>query len=229
LAFFTFRPFSFFYSIASNKLLTNDSLDNALIAQAITLPSESYLAEFLEPIDPIAIHQVRRFMRETIALHLKDDLLTLYHRLTDDGAYRIDQHSIQRRRLKNTGLSYLMELNQPEIRQLCWKQFDQSDNITDVIAALKPLANTDCAEREAALNRFYQQWKNEPLVVDKWLTIQAGSRLPDTLKQVKQPTQHAAFQIKNPNKVRALIGSFAQNQAQFHQPNLFFSPFMNFN
>jgi len=202
---------------AYRELLNNDSLDNALVAQAIKLPSENYLAEFIEPIDPAAIHQVRRFMRETLAQQLKEVLLTHYHRLTDNGEYRIDQTSIQRRRLKNVCLSYLMELNQPDIIQLCCQQFYHSNNMTDVIAALVPLVNTDCAEREAALSHFYQQWKNEPLVVDKWLAIQAGSRLPGTLEQVKQLTQHEAFNLKNPNKVRALIGSFAQNQVQFHE------------
>ncbi len=201
---------------AYREILNNDSLDKALAAQAINLPSENYLAEFIEPIDPVAIHQVRRFMRETIALHLKDVLLTLYHRLTDNGEYRIDQASIQRRRLKNACLSYLMALNQPDIIQLCCQQFYHSNNMTDVMAALVPLTNTDCAEREAALSHFYQQWKNEPLVVDKWLAIQAGSSLPGTLEQVKLLTQHEAFNLKNPNKVRALIGSFAQNNVQFH-------------
>jgi aminopeptidase N len=86
-----------------------------------------------------------------------------------------------------------------------------------VIAALVALSNTDCPEREKALTHFYEQWRNDPLVVDKWLMIQAKSRLPGTLEQVKRLTKHEAFNLKNPNKVYALIRSFANdNQAQFH-------------
>jgi aminopeptidase N len=205
------------FSNAYQELLTNDALDKALVAQAITLPSESYLGEFLEPIDPIAIHKVRRFMRETLAQRLSDVLLAVYHELTDKGGYRIEQSAIKQRRLKNTCLSYLMELNREEFIKLAYQQFLDSNNMTDVIAALAPLANTDCAEREAALAHFYQQWKHEPLVVDKWFTIQASSRLPGTLEQVKQLTQHEAFNLKNPNKVRAVISTFANNNhLHFH-------------
>ncbi|MEN8221106.1 MAG: aminopeptidase N [Pseudomonadota bacterium] len=205
---------------AYQEILNNDTLDKALATQAITLPSESYLGEFMEPIDPVAIHQVRRFMRKTIAQRLSSLFLKVYHRIADEarGEYRIDQFSIKRRSLKNLCLSYLMELNDDDIINSCYRQFIDSNNMTDVMAALKPLANTDCAEREAALGHFYHQWKNEPLVVDKWLAIQANSHLPGTLDQVKRLTQHEAFDIKNPNKVRALIGAFAHNNhAQLHE------------
>jgi len=205
---------------AYQEILNNDTLDKALATQAISLPSESYLGSFMEPIDPVAIHQVRRFMRQTIAQRLRDLFLKVYHRLADEGRgeYRIDQTSISLRSLKNLCLSYLMELNDEDIIKSCYRQFLDSNNMTDVMAALQPLANTDCAEREAALAHFYQQWKHEPLVVDKWLAIQANSRLPGTLDQVKRLTQHEAFDIKNPNKVRALIGAFAHNNhAQFHE------------
>jgi len=204
---------------AYQEILTNETLDKALVTQAITLPSESYLAEFMEVIDPIAIHKVREFMRETIAQRLSEVFLNIYQRLNDK-EYRIDQTSIKQRSLKNACLSYLMLLNNPAIIKSCYQQFLNSNNMTDVMAALQPLANTDCPERDAALEHFYQQWKNEPLVVDKWLGIQASSNLPNTLEQVKRLTKHEAFSIKNPNKVRALIGSFAHNNlAQFHAVN----------
>jgi aminopeptidase N len=202
---------------AFREMLNNDTLDKALVTQALRLPSESYLSEFLEPIDPVAIHKVRRFWQKTLAESLSDNLLRVYHRLTDKGEYRIDQASIKRRRLKNVCLSYLMELNSEDILKTCYQQFLDSNNMTDVMAALVPLANTGCAERERALAQFYQKWKHEPLVVDKWLGIQAGSRLPGTLTQVKRLIRHEAFNLKNPNKVHALIGSFSQNNhAQFH-------------
>jgi aminopeptidase N len=205
------------FSKAYQEILTHATLDKVLITQALTLPSESYLGDFLEPIDPIAIHKVRRFMGETIAQRLSDVLEKIYHRLTDQGEYRIEQPAIKQRCLKNLCLSYLMELNREDIIKTCYQQFLESHNMTDVIAALVPLANTECAERETALTHFYQQWKNEPLVVDKWFAIQASSRLPGTLEQVKHLIQHEAFNLKNPNKVRAVISTFANNnQAQFH-------------
>jgi aminopeptidase N len=96
-------------------------------------------------------------------------------------------------------------------------QFEFANNMTDVITALAALANTECAERHDALAAFYDKWKGESLVVDKWLSIQATSRLPNTLVAVKSLTKHEAFNIKNPNKVRALVGAFAHgNTVNFH-------------
>jgi aminopeptidase N len=92
--------------------------------------------------------------------------------------------------------------------------------MTDTVTALATLANTDCPEREGALASFHEKWKDDPLVLDKWLSIQAMSRLPHTLETVKALTRHSAFNIKNPNKVRALIGAFAQgNSLRFHDPS----------
>jgi aminopeptidase N len=88
--------------------------------------------------------------------------------------------------------------------------------MTDVIAALVNIANNDCPEREEALASFYETWKNDPLVMDKWLAIQATSRLPGTLDSVKTLTKHPAFTMRNPNKVRALIGAFSSNSVRFH-------------
>jgi len=202
---------------AYQQILNDQHLDKALISQALSLPSESYLGEFVAPIDPAAIHQVRQFMSETIAQRLQADFWQTYQDLTEKGAYRIEQSAIKQRRLKNACLSYLMKLNQAEIIKVCYEQFLESNNMTDVMAALVALSNTDCPERETALAHFYQQWQHDPLVVDKWLAIQAKSRLPGTLEQVKRLTQHSAFNLKNPNKVYALIRTFANdNQAQFH-------------
>jgi aminopeptidase N len=96
------------------------------------------------------------------------------------------------------------------------EQFDRADNMTDAMAALSTLANCDCPERRDALDRFYSQWKAEPLVVDKWLGVQATSRLPNTLAEVIRLMSHEAFNIRNPNKVYALIGGFRGNQVRFH-------------
>ena len=205
------------FILAMKKILENDRLDKALAAQAISLPSESYVADFVQPIDPLAIHQVRLFMRKSLAIALKDVLLSVYEANTDKGPYQIDSEAIGKRSLKNICLHYLMELDDVAIRQRCVEQFETASNMTDVITALSALANTDCDERHDALAKFYDKWKGEALVVDKWLGIQATSRLPNTLASVKSLTEHEAFNIKNPNKVRALIGAFAHgNVVNFH-------------
>ncbi|WP_455218067.1 aminopeptidase N [Kaarinaea lacus] len=203
---------------AIKKILLDEQLDRAMIAAAVSLPSEVYLGEFVEPIDPQAIHTVRRFVRHSIAERLKPILLDQYERNHDQGEYTIDAESIGRRALKNTCLSYLAELEDKDAVSLCVKQFETAHNMTDIIGALGCLVNIEGSEREAALETFYEKWQQEPLVLDKWFTLQAISRLPDTLSKVKELTGHPAFTIKNPNKVRALIGAFCNaNPAQFHQ------------
>jgi aminopeptidase N len=132
------------------------------------------------------------------------------------GPYSPDAKSAGKRALRNLALGYLMELEEPDVRALCAKQFDAADNMTDRMAALAALANSQAPERDPALERFYADWKHEPLVVDKWLAVQATSRLPDTLERVKRLTKHEAFDVRNPNKVYALIRSFAANHVRFH-------------
>jgi aminopeptidase N len=154
-----------------------------------------------------------------LASDLKEIFLTVYRGNTDTGPYRIDQESIGRRSLKNTCLAYLSELEDKDVRGLCVNQYRTGGNMTDVLAALANLANAECPERVEALASFYEKWKDDPLVMDKWLSIQATSRLPNTLEEVKKLTNHPVFNIKNPNKVRALIGAFAQaNPVRFHDP-----------
>jgi aminopeptidase N len=205
---------------AIEKTLLDTNLDKAMIAAAISLPSEAYLAEFMESINPEAIYSVRRFVRQSIAKQLKPLLLDQYQSNLEDGEYSIDAESIGKRALKNTCLSYLMELEDEEVMALCVRQFKSAHNMTDVIAALSCLVNIDSKERESAINTFYEKWKDEALVVDKWFNLQAMSRLPDTLEKVKILTGHPAFTLKNPNKVRALIGAFCNaNHVRFHNEN----------
>jgi aminopeptidase N len=112
-----------------------------------------------------------------------------------------------------------MELDEPATRALCTKQLETADNMTDAFAALARLANCNCPERAPALDAFYGRWKDEPLVVDKWLAVQAGSRLPSALADARRLMEHPAFSLRNPNKVYALIGAFLGNQVRFHAPD----------
>ncbi len=203
---------------AFRKTLEGNMRDKAFQAFALALPAEIYLADFMDVIDPTAIHEARRFVQKTLANNLNQSFLAVYRANQDTGPYHADQESIGRRSLKNTCLAYLMELDGPGTRKLCMDQYRVAVNMTDVIAALTNLANTDCPERREALSSFHEKWKDDPLVMDKWLSIQAMSRLPNTLETVKSLTKHPSFNIKNPNKVRSLIGAFAGNAVRFHDP-----------
>ncbi len=205
---------------AFKKTLESSMQDKAFQAFALALPGETYLADFMEVIDPAAIHEARQFVQKSLAAELKVPFLDVYHRNQDTGPYRHDQEAIGRRSLKNICLAYLAELEDEDSRALCMEQFKTGGNMTDVVTALANLSNIDCPERSAALAAFYGKWKDDPLVMDKWLSIQAMSGLPFALDIVKALTRHSAFNIKNPNKVRALIGAFSQgNPVRFHDPD----------
>ncbi|CAH9017807.1 aminopeptidase N [Candidatus Nitrosacidococcus sp. I8] len=212
-------PSIFIEAIA--KVLENYQTDDqSFIAQLLVLPSEHYLSEFMEVIDPEALYQARTFLRQTLAHSLKDSFNTIYHRLTSEKPYSFNPQEVGRRALCNICLGYLMALDETEIHQHCFQQFKTADNMTDRIAALSYLADTKSTEREAALSMFYDQWKQDSLVMDKWLSIQASAKCDDALEIVKQLTSHSAFKLTNPNKVRALIGAFCQNNlVNFHHPS----------
>nr|VFK56550.1 MAG: aminopeptidase N [Candidatus Kentron sp. TUN] len=203
---------------ALEKALLDTGAEEALTAEILALPTEIYLGMQMECIDVEAIHHVRQFIRHELAKALENRFFDTYHRYRSDKSYRYSSRSAGQRRLKNLCLGYLMELSDPEIQALCFSQFQNADNMTDTLAALSFLANTDCPERREALGIFEKQWRHDPLVMDKWFSVQATSQLPDTLQTVKELMEHATFSLKNPNKVRALIGAFCQrNQVRFHE------------
>ena len=190
-----------------------DDPDPIFAAEVINLPAETFLAEQLEVVDPDALHASRNALRKAIASALEPELHAAYERLAVKGRYSPDPASIGRRALRNTALGYLTELGDCAT---AYRQFQQADNMTDSQAALTALAQIDCPERQRALDEFYARWNKEPLVVDKWLSVQASSRLPGTLARVKQLLEHPAFDIKVPNRVYALIRTFAANHVNFH-------------
>ncbi|MEF3193445.1 MAG: aminopeptidase N C-terminal domain-containing protein, partial [Halothiobacillaceae bacterium] len=150
----------------------------------------------------------------------EESLLALYHTQQEKGAYEPTPVAIGRRRLKNLCLNTLMALDNESHHVLATHQFRAGHNMTDVLAALQAIAHTDCADRADVLAEFESRWVNEPIVMDKWFTIQATSPLPGVLEDVKRLMKHPAFHLANPNKVRALIGSFARaNPVGFHAPD----------
>ncbi|MBC7803800.1 MAG: aminopeptidase N, partial [Candidatus Parcubacteria bacterium] len=194
--------------------------DHAFVAEVLALPSETFLAEQMEVVDPDALHASRNALRRAVAAHFKTELLATYREAKVDGPYSPDAVSAGRRALRNLALSYLMELETGDVVALCYEQFGQQDkaqaNMTDQFAALACLANSSAPQRAIALDSFYGRWKDEPLIVDKWLAVQAGSRLPGTLARVRELLVHPAFDIKVPNKVYSLIRSFSANHVRFH-------------
>ncbi len=202
---------------AYQQVLENDTLDHALRAEALTLPSETDLAEMVEQADPEAIHEVRTFLAKSIAQGLRLMLEKTYENLQEQGEYAIDAASIGKRRLKNVCLNYLGKINDPSIHEQCYQQFSDSKNMTDTLSALAVLININCPQRDQALADFEQKWQHDTLVMDKWFVMQATSSLPDTLDNVKTLMNHKLFSIKNPNKVRSLIGAFSVgNPVNFH-------------
>jgi aminopeptidase N len=198
------------------RVLADAPRDPAFGAEALALPSEVYIAEQLAEVDPDAIHAVRNALRRDLARALRAELLSAYDAHAVPGPYSPDAQAAGRRALRNLCLGYLMELDDRASRDLAYAQFERAGNMTDAMAALGALANCDCPERTQALDAFYARWKHEPLVVDKWLAVQAGSRLPGTLAEVRRLLAHPAFDIHNPNKVYALIRSFCGNHVRFH-------------
>jgi aminopeptidase N len=202
---------------AFRKALTDRESDQALLAEVLTLPSESYLGDQMKEVDVEGIHRSRESLKRHLALTLKDELLSLYHDNYSADGYAPDAVSIGRRSLRNLALSYLIQLDDPAVLQLCIDQFRAGQNMTDVLAALSLVADKDVPEAEQLLEQFYQQWKNDPLVMDKWFTLQALANRPDTLSRVENLMKHPAFSLANPNKVRSLIGAFCSgNAVGFH-------------
>jgi len=200
------------------QLLNDDSLEPAFKAEALVLPSENDIAEAQvasnHAIDPSAIHKAREQLRSMIAKHLQAVLQSTYQAMSK--ASGLDDQAMQQRKLKNVCLSYLTCL-QEEAIELAYKQFQQAATMTDQFAALSTLMNYDCNERALVLQAFEELWKNESNVMDKWFSAQAASTLDNTLQHVIALMDHPKFDLKNPNKVRALIGTFAmRNPKAFH-------------
>ena len=198
------------------------ALDKAMIAHMLVLPAESYLIEMSQVANVDAIHEAREAVRTEIAKKLSGLLLSVYKLNQRDVPYQAEAQQIGERSLKNVALSYLMQPSESEMVSLCVDQYTSANNMTDTSAALRALVGpaAPAAEepKEKALTDFYNRWSNEALVIDQWFAIQANCQLPGTLERVKALMNHEAFDIKVPNRMRALIAQFAMaNIVNFHQ------------
>ncbi len=199
-----------------SQILADKSIDKHLLARLLTLPAETYLAQFSQPIDVENIHLSREFAKQQLAVGLEPQFMALYHHFLDSQPYDYNKESMGKRSVKNTALNYLVITDKDIYADLAYEQFKAADNMTDVMGALTALNNYSGEQRGKALAEFYKNWRGQPLVVNKWFALQASSQLPDTLRQVKQLLNHPAFSISNPNNVYNLLGVFAGNSIHFH-------------
>ena len=202
---------------AFRTVLTGRGGDRAFQAEALTLPSESYLAELMPVVDPDAIHAIRQFVRRTLAEQLRAEFAAVREECRSKAPYLSDDGRVGHRRLASLCLGYLTLLNFPEDLDHCLDQVHNADNMTDVMGGLVPLASCDCPERRIALAGFYEKWRDDRQVVDKWFSVQATSSLLGALDEVTALLEHPAFELTNPNRFRSLVGAFSQgNQVRFH-------------
>ncbi|EIM25455.1 aminopeptidase N [Microvirga lotononidis] len=208
------------FSAALASFMESDAQkDPAFAALVITLPSEADIAQEIgQNVNPDAIHRARTEMRRRIGLSCANHLRRFHESLADTGRYSPDATSAGRRSLRNASLDLLAAADPSEGESLAVRQLESASNMTDRLASLSVLTTLPGAVREEALARFGERYRNEPLVLDKWFTLQAAIPEDGTLERVKGLMQHPAFSIANPNRVRALIGSFAMlNQVQFNR------------
>jgi aminopeptidase N len=206
------------FSRAFGHVLADPDLDGSLKSLALTLPDERVLGQEQSVIDVDALHAARRFAIEALTVAHRAGLAEAYEEASAAGPYTKDKPAIDARRLKNTALRYLAAPADPAWVARAHRQFEEADNMTDRQAALSVLSGLAVPEREAALAAFYDAWRHDPLVLDKWFALQAVSPLPDTLERVRALYHHRDFSLRNPNRVRALVGTFAAgNPVRFHQ------------
>ena len=212
------------YVEAMRAVLRHPALDAALKELVLTLPSETYIAEQLDEVDPQRIHAVRETMREQLAEALQADWAWAYESHKDNGAYRPDPVSSGRRALAGLALTMLC-LAARETGDTVWpgkafQRFKDAGNMTDRMNALMALVISGQPLAQDALARFHTLFKNEALVIDKWFALQAGApdRGGNVLPAVRQLLNHPDFNLKNPNRARSVIFSFCTgNPAGFHR------------
>lgn len=197
-------------------MLLDETLDPAFREVCLTLPSESMISEHVEVVNPQTIHSARRALHRVLAQTLKQHWLTTYQNLQSSSPYSPDAAAVGKRALKNLALGYMSALNEAEIDAMMQSLYDKADNMTDRLAALMALSNSNAPARGVALERFYTNFKSDALVIDKWFSLQATSRATD-IKKIHALIEHPAFSRSNPNRARSLIFSFCNgNPAQFH-------------
>jgi aminopeptidase N len=202
------------------KLISDPSIDPAFRSQLLEIPEEGYLGQQQETVFVDSVRAAREFLCNQIASHNESRLAELFRKLEGGAGYRFEPAETGRRALRGTALSFLARLGKQEYLAEALALLKGANNMTDEVAALGALVHHECAEREEALDHFYRKWNKESLVMNKWLGMQAVSRLPGGLDRVRRIMRDPVFNINNPNKVSSLLLMFGKyNQVQFHAPD----------
>ena len=204
---------------ALGAVLADTTLEPAFVAQTLAVPSEADIARELgHDVDPDAIFTARSALRAAIGATLGAPLRDVYRRLSEPAPYSPDAASAGRGSQKNVALDLLAASGSSAAIALAARQYQTADNMTDRMAAMTTLSHHQVRERQAAIDDFYRRFQADPLVIDKWFSLQAAIPEAATLDRVRELTRHPAFSISNPNRVRSLIGAFATtNQTQFNR------------
>ena len=204
--------------IASFKrVLADEQLDKAFAAEILTIASESSLAELFDDVDIDAIHQVREHLLQQVAGALYPHWLQAYQDNKTQGTYQINAQQMAKRALANLALSYVARAKQADVSALVMSHYQTANNMTDLLAAMQAASMADLPILAEMLQDFEQKWQHDGLVMDNWFRLQATRGHGDTLGLVQKLLSHSAFSLQNPNRVRALVGTFcAANPVAFH-------------
>jgi aminopeptidase N len=200
---------------AVRKVLADAALDSAFVAEAVLVPTESFIGDQMALVDPDAIHVARERLRARLGRDL-EPLWRAAYAATAAERFELSPAAKGARRLRTVALGFLMASGAADAPGLALAQFEGADNMTDRQGALGILANSIAPERETALAAFYERYKGDALVIDKWFTAQALSSRDDTLRAVQLLLRHPDFSLVNPNRLRSLIGAFGANQRALH-------------
>jgi len=205
------------YADALGRALVDDAAEPAFKALLLALPSEQDLALMSEPAEPAALHAARDALRNRIAVHLGDLLRRLHGEMQSDGAFSASAKAAGRRALRNACAALLSADPSADNLSRLVGHYTTSGNMTDKIGALHALVASGDDQREIALASFHRAWRDEPLVLDKWFAVQAQDPSESALQRVIALTRHEDFEPTNPNRLRALVSTFANfNPARFH-------------
>ena len=207
---------------AMGAVLDDGSLDPAFMARAVSLPSRSYFAQSLAVIDVDGVSDVRDHLCETLGSELEERWRAAYERNRDDGPFSISSEAMARRSLRNCALGYLVDGGKAgkveAVLDLARAQLEAADNMTDRLAALRALCDARSADHEERLEAFYEAWRHQPLVIDKWFALQAMMEDGDSVERIRRLMRHPAFSFANPNRLRSLVGVFCgANLRGFHR------------
>jgi aminopeptidase N len=203
---------------AVRNTLADDRLDPAFIAEAVLPPSEAFIGDAMATVDPEAIHRARERLRAELGVALEAGWRAA-HAAGAANRFEYSPAAKGARRLKSIALGYLFASGAEDAPAIAMRQYDAADNMTDRQGALTALANSLAPERERALEDFYDRFRGDPLVLDKWFAVQAFSTRDDALAAAIALAGHRDFTLANPNRVRSLVGALTANQRAFHDPS----------